>query len=63
MGIPDAGRIVTYVNARVGPPFRRAVATGDRVTDPQTGRYWLPVIGADLLVDLVDPETVIDVTP
>jgi hypothetical protein len=58
-----AGRIITYADARGSPPFRRAVATGDQVTDPQTGRCWLPVIRTDLLVDLVDPDSVIDIAP
>ena len=59
------GQIVTYVelHANTVSPFQRAMATGDVVDDPMTGRRWVPVIRADFELALVDPAMVVDVTP
>ena len=59
------GQIVTYVelHADTVSPFQRAVATGDVVDDPMTGQRWIPVIRPDLVLSLVDPAMVVDVTP
>jgi hypothetical protein len=71
-GVSDAvvpvtrlGQIVTFIDlhADTVSPFQRAVATGDVVDDPMTGRHWIPVIGSDLALTLVDPAMVVDVTP
>ena len=62
---PDHGAIVTYVDNRAddGPVFRRAVALGTNMDDPQTEDTWIPVMRTDSVVTLVDPATVVDVIP
>lgn len=62
---PVQGQIVTYVPSEPleGPMFRRGTATGGQLTDPVTGTRWLPVIGPDLLLDLVDVARVVVFEP
>jgi hypothetical protein len=60
------GQIVTYVDQRVdgdASPFQRAMATGDVVDDPLTCQRWIVVVRLDLMLALVDPSMVVDVTP
>jgi hypothetical protein len=60
------GQIVTYVDLRADgdvSPFRRAVATGDVVDDPLAGQRWIVVVRPDLMLALIAPSMVVDVTP
>jgi hypothetical protein len=59
------GQIVTYLDLRVDntSPFQRAVATGDLIDDPLTGQRWVAVIRPDLVLALIAPAMVVDVTP
>ncbi len=59
---PARGQVVTYLEGDTDDvtTFGRAVATGDMITDPRTGRCWLPVIRPDLTTALLDVATVID---
>jgi hypothetical protein len=61
----EYGRIVTYVDRRVGASavFRRALVLGPELDDPQTGDTWIPALRADSLVTLVDPTSIVDMQP
>jgi|tagenome__1003787_1003787.scaffolds.fasta_scaffold20975133_3 hypothetical protein len=64
--MPRLGQIVTYVDLRAdgdASPFRRAVASGDVVDDPLTGQRWIVVVRPDLVLALIGPSMVVDVTP
>ncbi|HEX3593120.1 MAG TPA: hypothetical protein VHV74_26130 [Pseudonocardiaceae bacterium] len=62
---PSRGAIVTYVDdGTVGASvFRRAVAVGPAVRDPQTEDPWLPVLRTDSVVTMVEVASVVDVLP
>ena len=46
-------------SATLGSP----IATGDVVDDPLTGQRWLVVVRPDMVLALVGPSMVVDVTP
>ncbi|HEX4723932.1 MAG TPA: hypothetical protein VH333_15555 [Pseudonocardiaceae bacterium] len=50
-------------NANDDAVFRRAVALGPELNDPQTDDTWLPVLRQDRVIALVDPTVVVDVSP
>lgn len=56
----DHGAIVTYVG-RAG--FRRAMALGPALEDPQTNGTWIPVLLPDGDITMIAPANVVDVLP
>lgn len=62
---PQAGAVVTYVDPtdRGWSPFCRAVATGGILVDPDTQRSWLPALRPDIGAVLLDPASLVDITP
>ena len=62
---PDRGAVVTYIDRETSTRtvFRRAVALGPELTDPNTDDTWIPVVRSDHETVLVDPTVVVDVRP
>ena len=66
----DAGRVadgsvVIYFDPEPSGPdsFRRAVATGSEIIDPQTKLWWAPVLMADHRLDLLPCTLIVAVGP
>jgi len=62
---PDRGAVVTYIDRETSTRtvFRRAVALGPELNDPNTDDTWIPVLRSDHVTVLVDPTAVVDVRP
>lgn len=62
---PADGAVVTYVDREHadGQVFRRAVVLGPELDDPETHEGWLPVLGPDRTLGVIDANSVVDVAP
>ncbi|GLY47848.1 hypothetical protein [Lentzea sp. NBRC 102530] len=59
------GAVVTYFDPSpfAEDVFRRAVAVGPEIVDPQTNLRWIPLVRTDARIELVVWAVVVDIAP